>query len=106
MSEELAQIYPLRKDLKQIFDTHQPVEEAEKALDAWQEKAGKVESKPIKSFLKIVVKWKTKVLNFFHDRITNGVVEGLNNAIRGIIRRFFGFRHFENLRRRVLVELG
>ncbi|MCY7357144.1 MAG: transposase, partial [Rudanella sp.] len=50
--------------------------------------------------------WKDKVLNFFHNRLTNAVVEGLNNAIRGIIRRSFGCRDFDNLKRRVLVELG
>ncbi|WP_367175037.1 transposase [Flavobacterium sp.] len=34
------------------------------------------------------------------------MVEGLNNAIQGIIRRSFGFHSFENLKRRVLIELG
>jgi transposase len=33
-------------------------------------------------------------------------VEGLNNAIRGIIRRSFGFHDFQNLKRRILIELG
>ncbi len=57
-------------------------------------------------FLKILINWKDKVLNFFQDRLSNGLVEGLNNAIRGIIRRSFGFHNFENLNRRVLLELG
>ena len=33
-------------------------------------------------------------------------LRGLNNAIRGIIRRSFGFHSFENLKRRVLIEFG
>ena len=49
---------------------------------------------------------KDKVLNFFQQRITNVTVEGLNNAIRGVIRRSFGFHNFQNLKRRILVELG
>ena len=69
-------------------------------------KSSKIDSKPIESFLKTLNNWKDKILNFFHQRHTNAVVEGLNNAIRGIIRRSFGFHSFENLKRRVLVELG
>ena len=69
-------------------------------------KSLKIDSKPIESFLKTLNNWKEKVLNIFHQRHTNAVVEGLNNAIRGIIRRSFGFHSFGNLKRRILVELG
>lgn len=74
--------------------------------DLWQEKASKIENKPIQGFLKILTNWKDEILNFFQKQFSNGVVEGLNNAIRGIIRRSFGFHNFENLKCRVLVELG
>ena len=76
------------------------------AIHELKEKAEKLENVPIDKFLKTLNNWKDKVLNFFHKRHTNAVVEGLNNAVRGIIRRSFGFHSFDNLRRRVLVELG
>ncbi|WP_407654642.1 transposase [Arcicella aquatica] len=44
---------------------------------------------------------KKKALNFFLQKHTNSVEEGLNNVIRGIIRRSFGFHSFENLKLRV-----
>ena len=80
-------------------------------VEEWQEKAQKIDNKFLESFLKTLNNWKNKVLiaratPFFHQRHTNAVVEGSNNTIRGIIRRSFGFHSFENLKRRVLVELG
>jgi len=106
LSSELSQVYQLRKDLKQIFDTDQTILQARIAVDLWEEKAGKIESKSMKKFLQVLKNWKEKVLNFFQERLSNGLVEGINNAIRGIIRRSCGFHNFENLKRRVLVELG
>jgi len=37
---------------------------------------------------------------------TSGVVEGLNNAIRGTIRRAYGYHVFENFRLQIMVEHG
>jgi transposase len=92
--------------LKELFDKDLSKNEASLQLELWQQKAQKLNNKPIESFLKTLNNWKDKVLNFFHQRITNAMVEGLNNAIRGIIRRSFGFHSFENLKRRVITELG
>ena len=106
ISPALDEVYQLRKDLKAIFDLDLTKDQAATKVEQWQEKAQKLDNKPIESFLKTLNNWKDKVLSFFHQRHTNAVVEGLNNAIRGIIRRSFGFHSFENLRRRVLIELG
>jgi transposase len=38
--------------------------------------------------------------------VTQGFVEGINNAIRAIIRRAFGFRNFDNFRLQVLAQYG
>lgn len=105
-SSSLQQVYEMRVDLKAIFDTDLTKDEAFIEIGLWEAKARNLGNKFMDSFLKTFTNWKDKVLNFFHERLTNAVVEGLNNAIRGIIRRSFGFRDFDNLRRRVLVELG
>ena len=106
VSPALQEVYELRAALKTVFDTDMSKVVASEKVEEWQEKAEKLENVPIGKFLKTLNNWKDKVLNFFHKRHTNAVVEGLNNAIRGIIRRSFGFHSFDNLRRRVLVELG
>jgi transposase len=106
LSDQLKEVYQLRKDLKKIFDSNLTKQEALIEVQTWQEKALKMDTKPMNTFLKTLDNWKDKVLNFFHQRITNATVEGINNAIRGIIRRSFGFHNFANLKRRVIVELG
>lgn len=106
LSPELEQVYQLRKELKDIFDMDISKEAAAQKVEIWEEKACKSEAKPIHIFVKILHNWKDKILNFFHQRHTNAIVEGINNAIRGIIRRSFGFQNFENLKRRILTELG
>jgi transposase len=103
---QLESVYQIRQDLKELFDKDLSKQEATELLEKWQQKAQKIDNKPIESFLKTLNNWKDRILNFFHQRLTNAVVEGLNNAIRGIIRRSFGFRSFQNLKLRVLTELG
>ena len=105
-SSQLQEVYQLRQDLKELFDKDLSKNEASLQLELWQQKAQKLENKPIESFLKTLNNWKDKVLIFSHQRITNAMVEGLNNAIRGIIRRSCGLHPFENLKRRVIIELG
>lgn len=106
LNASLGHIYGLRKALKDIFDLHISKEEAQQKVEEWEKNAAELDSKAVNGFIKILHNWKDKVLNFFHQRITNARVEGINNAIRGIIRRSFGFGDFENLKRRILIELG
>jgi transposase len=106
LNPELGVMYELRKELKGIFDLDISIEEAKKQVEDWEKKATALDNKPLKGFMKTLYNWKDKVLNFFQQRITNATVEGLNNAIRGVIRRSFGFHNFQNLKRRILVELG
>ena len=50
--------------------------------------------------------WWDELLNYFNEGFTSAVVEGLNNAIRGTIRRAYGYHLFENFRLHVMVEFG
>ena len=57
-------------------------------------------------FTKTPKNWWEEFLNYFNEGLTSGMVEGLNNAIRGTIRRAFGYHVFENFRLHVMVEHG
>ena len=57
-------------------------------------------------FTQTLHNWWQEFLNYFNEGITSGVVEGLNNAIRGTIRRAFGYHVFENFRLHVIAEHG
>jgi transposase len=104
VSKNLADV--LRIDLKKVFETDCSKEVGLAAINAWQEKAEKIPSKPLEKFLTTVKNWKDKVANFFTNRITNAGMEGTNNHIRSIIRRSFGYLNFKSLRLRVLTECG
>jgi transposase len=106
VSKNLADVYQLRIELKDIFKTDCSKEVGLVAIDTWQEKAEKILSKPLAKFLTTVKNWKDKVANFFTNRITNAGMEGTNNHIRSIIRRSFGYLNFQSLRLRVLTECG
>lgn len=101
---ELEKIYRLRSELKQIFD--QPFNElqANVAIAYWQQKAMQLNNIFLNKFLKTLQNWRQLILNYFSIRITNAAVEGINNHIRSIIRRGFGYPCFDNLRTRVLLE--
>lgn len=106
VSKNLADVYQLRIELKDIFKADCSKEIGLAAITTWQEKAAKIVSKPLAKFLTTVQNWKDKVANFFTNRITNAGMEGTNNHIRSIIRRSFGYLNFQSLRLRVLTECG
>ena len=58
----------------------------------------------LSKFLATLRRWWEVILNYFHDRLTSGVVEGLNNQRKLIKRRAFGYRNFAHFRLRVLIE--
>lgn len=101
---ELKQLYELRNELKTIFD--QPFNElqADVSIALWQQKAMALNNKFLNKFLKTLKTWRNKIMNYFSCRLTNATVEGINNHIRSIIRRAFGYRNFDNLKTRILIE--
>ena len=43
-----------------------------------------------------------EICNYFVNRTTSGVMEGINNRIKLIMRQGYGFSNFDNFRERVL----
>lgn len=68
-----------------------------------------VETSGLKSFQGFVTtlrNWRDYILNYFHERWSNGFAEGMNNKIKLLKRRGFGYTNFDHFRLRVLVECG
>jgi transposase len=105
-SAELRSIYLLKEEFRTICDKIHDRARAERFLQAWTWKAGATGSRYLIRFVKTLRNWWHEFLNYFDDRVTQGFVEGINRAIRGIINRAFGFRDFDNFRLQVLVECG
>jgi transposase len=105
-SDELRTIYLLKEEFRTICDKIGDKAQAERFLRAWIWKALATGSRYLTRFVKTLRNWWHEFLNYFDDRVTQGFVEGVNRAIRGIINRAFGFRDFDNFRLQVLVECG
>jgi transposase len=105
-SDELRALYLLKEEFRIICDKIDDRARAERFLSAWIWKAVLTGSRYLIRFVKTLRNWWHEFLNYFNDRVTQGFVEGVNRAIRGIINRAFGYRNFDNFRLQVLVECG
>lgn len=101
---ELRTIYLLKEEFRFIFEKAKNRDKAEKYLRVWKLKAKYTGNWFLLKFVKTLENWWNEILNYFFERITNGFVEGLNGAIRSIIRRAFGYRNFDNFRYQVMAE--
>ncbi len=57
-----------------------------------------------KDAIKSHINWRIGILNSFTTKYTNGVTEGFNNKIKVLKRLSYGFRNFENFRKRILLQ--
>ena len=103
-SDELRAIYLLQEEFRPIGDKITHRAQAERFLRVWVWQARATGSRYLTRFANTLSNWWQEFLNYFNDRITQGFVEGVTRAIRGIINRAFGFRNFDNFRLQVLVE--
>lgn len=101
---QLEQVWQLKEDLRLWFDVFETPQQADLWLSAWIEQALALDNRYVNAFVKTLQRWRQYILTFFQHRITNGLVEGINNSIKAIKRRAYGFLNFEHFRLRVLVE--
>ena len=105
-SKEIREPYLLKEKFRTICNRITNREQAERFLKAWLWEAEAGDSRYLNRFAKTLRNWWDEFLNYFNEGITQGFVEGINRAIRGIMNRAFGFRIFENFRLQILVECG
>lgn len=105
-SDALRSAYLLKEEFRTICDKITDRPRATWFLQAWSGKARATGNRYLQSFVKTLHNWWHEFLNYFNDRVTQGFVEGIHRAIRGIIQRAFGFHTFNNFRLHVLIECG
>ena len=103
---DLRRAYMLKEQFRTLADKIQDRPRAERFLRAWVYEAEASGLPQLVKFVKTLRNWWDEFLNYFNEGFSSGVVEGLNNAIRAIIRRAFGYHVFEHFRLQVLVEQG
>ena len=104
--EQLRQVYLLKEQFRTICHKIYNKDQAERFLKAWMWLASSTGNPYLKRFVNTLQNWWQEFLNYFDERVTQGFVEGINRAIRGITNRAFGYRCFENFRYQVIIECG
>ncbi len=104
---ELKKCHELKEDFRKIFEKEKTRPKAKKKLEAWKRRVRRTGLRSLDGFLDTLESWEEWILNYFSSgKVTNGVVEGLNNKIKLIKRRGYGYRNNGKFRQRILVECG
>jgi transposase len=102
----LRELYLLKEEFRTICEKVDDRAQAERFLQVWLYKAEATQDRFLLKFVGTLRNWWSEILNYFDDRVTNGFVEGINRAIRGVINQAYGYRNFENFRLQILAQHG
>ena len=102
---QLRTLYELRVRFQQIFDTAADRRKAHRVLielfldllDHFPE---------LESFIRTFEHWQEEILNYFDAGQTSGVVEGINNKARVILKRAYGLKEVDSLWTHLVLDLN
>ena len=86
----LGRAYELKECLAAILGEATP-EDGQELLDEWLAWASRSRLAPFVKLAKTVRKHAAGILAYLDTKMTNGIVEGINNKLRVIARRAYGF---------------
>jgi transposase len=90
--------YELKEECRQIYETSRGAESGRRRFQRWLHQAQVFycnAARTIRTHL-------DGICNYFISHTTSGVMEGMNNRIKLIMRQAYGFTNFENFRNRLL----
>ena len=104
VSPALQRLHDLKEAFRTVFETAPDRPTAREQLADWVRdvEAGSMSS--LTKFVTTLHNWWEVILNYFHARLSSGMVEGLNTKLKLIKRLAYGYRNFAHVRLRVLVE--
>lgn len=100
--ECLRMAYEMKEELREIYENSRTIKSGKRKLTKWLRTAEIIfveSSQTIQNHL-------DGICNYFKNRTTSGVMEGLNNRVKLIMRQGYGFSNFDNFRSRVLACCG
>jgi transposase len=100
VSPRLAVIHKLKEDFRNIFESSENWATGTLLLLDWMKSAEKYLTESCRT----IVRWFGEITAYFEHRISNGIVEGINNKLKLIKRSAFGFRNFDNFKLRALLS--
>lgn len=93
----------LLKEKFYLFMDAKSLDEANTRLKEFFIFAKQLDVPEYKSCVRMLSNWKEYILNAFDYPYSNGYTEGINNKIKVLKRIAFGFRSFENFRKRIFL---
>ena len=94
------------KEMFRNFWLCDTAKQAGKYFDKWYSRAIRSRLAPVKKVARTCKTHLAHILTFFTHRLTNGPIEGLNNAIQGLIKKAFGYRNKQRLKTDIFFHLG
>lgn len=95
-NQRLYRAYLLKETLADALDHRQP-KRARDMLDAWLSWASRSKLKPFVKVARTIRAHIEGIMAYVSTRLTNGIVEGINNKLRMIARRAYGFHSAQAL---------
>jgi len=90
LNANLNLAYILKDDLKQLW-TFSEKEEAKNFLNEWIQKSLAAQIPVLTTYAETLERYKSEILNYYDHQITTAKVEGINNKIKVLKRKVYGF---------------
>jgi transposase len=100
VAPELGKMHQLKEEFRKIFEDSNNWKKGLLSFGDWLTEAWDYFPKSSRT----IRRWIGEIITYFDHRTSQGVVEGINNKIKLIKRRAFGFRNFDNFRIRCFVN--
>lgn len=97
---ELGKMHSLKEQLRNIYEVDKKEANPTLLLIDWLQKAKSYFPQSVKT----IIRWFSEVVGYFESRTTQGAVEGINNRLKLIKRKGYGFRNLDNFRLRSLLD--
>ena len=91
--------YLIKEALRAVFDSEDP----NSALTTWLNWASHSKLKPFVDLSKKIRRHKEAILATCECKLSNARIESMNNKIKVIIRKAYGFRNIENLKAMIMI---
>lgn len=102
--ELLKRTWEARNEFRAILETHCSRQLAEAKIEEWKQKHTRIANRFLQKFIDFYDTWADYILNYFVYRHTTSLIEGINNKLKVIKRRAYGFLNFESFRLRAIIE--
>lgn len=104
-SEDLYVAWSLKEWFIEIKELKRE-KHARKELHNWLLSAEESNLSEFKACITAFRNWFGYIINGYRHKVTNGFTEGMNNNIKVLKRIGYGYRNFENFRKRILLCFG